>query len=97
MTRKARYVVGGHITDVTTYMTYYSVVSHDTVSIGYIMDYLNNFYVLASDINNAFLEFPTNEKIFFYAGGAWKADKDKFVIVVRALYGLKSSALQFRN
>ncbi|GFH50430.1 hypothetical protein CTEN210_06904 [Chaetoceros tenuissimus] len=61
MTRKARYVAGGHLT------------------------------------NNAFLSAPTEEKIFFYAGDEWGADKDRVVVVVRALYGLKSSALQFRN
>ena len=97
MTRKARYVAGGHLTDVPTYMTYSSVVSRDTVRIGFLMAALNNLDVLAGDIQNAFLEAPTKEKIFFYAGDEWKADKDKVVVVVRALYGLKSSALQFRN
>ena len=97
MTRKARYVAGGHLTDVPTYMTYSSVVSRDTVRIGFLMAALNNLDVLAGDIQNAFLAAPTKEKIFFYAGDEWKADKDKVVIVVRALYGLKSSALQFRN
>ena len=90
-------MAGGHITDVPTYMTYSSVVSRDTVCIGFLMAALNNLYVLAGDIQNAFLEAPTKEKIFFYAGDEWKADKDKVVIVVRELYGLKSSDLQFQN
>jgi hypothetical protein len=97
MTRKARYVAGGHLTDVPTYMTYSSVVSRDTVRIGFLMAALNNLDILAGDIQNVFLEAPTKEKIFFYAGEEWKSDKGKVVIVVRALYGLKSSALQFRN
>ena len=97
MTRKARYVAGGHLTDVPTYMTYSSVVSRDTVRIGFLMAALNNLGILAGDIQNAFLETPTKEKIFFYAGEEWKSDKGKVVIVVRALYGLKSSALQFCN
>ena len=58
---------------------------------------LNVLDILADDIQNAFLEAPTEETIFFYAGDEWKSDKDKVVVVVRALYGLKSSALQFRN
>ena len=33
MTRKARYVAGGDLTDVPTYMKYSSIVSHDTVRI----------------------------------------------------------------
>ena len=97
MTRKARYVAGGHLTDVPTYMTYSSVVSRDTVRIGFLMAALNDLSILAGDIQNAFLEAPTKEKIYFYAGEEWKADQGKIVIVVRALYGLKSSALQFRN
>ena len=97
MTCKARYVAGGHLTEVPTSMTYSSVVSRDTVRIGFLIAALNDLDILAGDIQNAFLEAPTKEKIFFYAGDEWKSDKDKVVVVVRALYGLKSSALQFRN
>ena len=78
-------MAGVHLTDVHTYITYSSVVSRDTVCIGFI--------VAAFD----FLKAQTKEKIFFYAGDEWNSDKDKFVIVVRALYGLKYLALQFWN
>ena len=97
MTRKARYVAGGHLTDVPTHMTYSSVVGRETVRIGMLMAALNGLELLAGDIQNAFLEAPTKEKIFFYAGNEWKADEGRVVVVVRALYGLKSSALQFRK
>ncbi|GFH50714.1 hypothetical protein CTEN210_07190 [Chaetoceros tenuissimus] len=97
MTRKARDVAGGHLTDVPANMTYSSVVSRDTVRIGFLVAALNDLDILAGDIQNAFLSAPTEEKIFFYAGDEWGADKDRVVVVVRALYGLKSSALQFRN
>ena len=97
MTRKDRYVAGGHLTSVPTSMTYSSVVSRDTVRIGFLLAALNGLDVLAGDIQNAFLSAPTKERIFFYAGEEWKADKDRVVVVVRALYGLKSSALQLRN
>lgn len=97
MTRKARYVAGGHLTDVPPSMTYSSVVSRDTVRIGFLMAALNGLDILAGDIQNAFLEAPTKEKIFFYAGSEWGANEGRVIKVVRALYGLKSSALQFRN
>ena len=58
---------------------------------------LNNLDVLDGDIKNAFIEAPTKEKILLYAGDEWNSDKDEVVIVVRAVYGLKYSALQFRN
>ena len=40
---------------------------------------------------------PTTEKLYFVAGPEWGADEGRLVIVVRALYGLKSSALNWRN
>ena len=97
MTRKARYVAGGLLTEVPTSMTYSSVVSRDTVRIGFLIAALNNLDVLAGDIQNAFLSASTKERIFFYAGDEWGNDRDRVVVVIRALYGLKSSALQFHN
>ena len=68
-------MVGGHLTDVTTYTNYSSVSRRDKVHIGFLMDALKNLDVLSGDVQNAFLEAPTKEKIFFYAGDEWKADK----------------------
>ena len=97
MTQKSRYVACGHLTDVPTDINDSSVVSRDTVRIGFLMATLNNLDVLFGDIKNAFLEVPTKSKILLYARDEQKADKDKVVFVVRSLYGLNFSALQFRN
>lgn len=97
LTRKARYVAGGHLTDPPSSLTYASVVSRDSVRIAFLVAALNNLNILAGDIQNAYLHAKTKEKLFFYAGDEWKADKDKVVLIVRALYGLKSSALMWRN
>ena len=75
MTQKGRYVAGGHINDVPTYMTYSSVFICDTVWIGFLVASLSNLDVLAGNIKNFFLEDPTEENIFFYAGDECKADK----------------------
>ena len=90
-------MVGGHLPDLLTQMEYLSVVSRDTVQIGFLMAAINVLYFIDGCIQNAFLEVPTQEKILFYSGDGWKSDKDRIVVVIRALYGLKSSALQFRN
>ena len=90
-------MAGGHITDVPTYMTYYSGVIRDIVFIGFPVADLNNLDILASDIQNDFLEDPTKEKILFYAQYERKDDRDKVFIFVREIYVLKYSALQFRN
>ena len=50
MKQKSRYVAGDHLTDVTTYTNYFSVVSRDTVHIIFLMDSLNNLEILASEI-----------------------------------------------
>ena len=95
--RKARYVAGGHLTDPPSSMTYSTVVSRESVRIAFLVAALNGLNVLAGDIQNAYLNAPTTEKLFFYAGDEWKADKGRPVLIVRALYGLKSSALAWRN
>ena len=51
---------------------------------------LNDLDILAGDIH-------TKGKLYFYAGSEWKADEGRPVVIVRALYGLKSSALMWRN
>ena len=83
MTRKAWYVVGGRIADVTMYTTYSSVAIRVTVHIGFFLADLKNLDVLASDIQNYFLGTPTKENIPLYAWDDWKADKYKVFIVVR--------------
>ena len=97
LTRKARYVAGGHLTDPPSSMTYASVVSRDSVRIAFLIAALNDFDILSGDIQNAYLNAPTKEKVFFYAGDEWKSNKGRAVVIVRALYGLKSSALAWRN
>ena len=97
LTRKARYVAGGHLTDPPSSQTYASVVSRETVRIAFLIAALNDLKILAGDIQNAYLNAYTKEKIFFRAGDEWKHDKGKIVIITRALYGLKSSALMWRN
>ena len=87
LTRKARYITGGYLIEVPTYMTYCSVVSRDTVRIGLLVAAINDLSILEGDIQNAFLQAPTKEKIFFYAGEEWKSNKDRIVVMVRALYG----------
>ena len=54
---------------------------------------LNGLDVLAGDVQNAFLQTETFEKIFFYAGSEWGTDEGRVIVVVRALYDLKSSVL----
>ena len=78
-------------------MTYSTVVSRESVRIAFLIAALNGLDVLAGDIQNTYLNAPTKEKNYFYAGDEWGADKGRLILIVRALYGLKSSALQWHN
>ena len=97
LTSKSRYVAGGHITDTPFYVTYVSVASRDSVRLAFLIVALNDLDILAGDIHKAFLNAPTKDKVFFYAGDEWKSDQWKVVIIVRALYDIKYSCFAWRN
>ena len=93
LTRKARYVAGGHIANPPSYMTYVSVVSRDSVRLAFLIAALIFLDILAGYIQNTYLNAPIKEKLFFYAGDECKYDQGRVFIIFRALYGLKSSGL----
>jgi hypothetical protein len=96
LTRKARYVAGGHLTNVDPSFTYASVVSRDSVRIAFMLAALNELDILAGDIQNAYLNAPSLEKNYFIAGDEWGAHKGRVVLIVRALYGQKTSGAAWR-
>ena len=93
LTRKARYVAGGHLTDPPSSMTYASVVSRETVRIAFLIAALNDLRILTGYIQNAYLNAHKKKKIYFKAGVKWKHNKGRVIIITRALYSFKSSAL----
>ena len=53
--------------------------------------------VLSADIQNAYLTAPCREKVYTTAGPEFgPEDSGKTMLIVRALYGLKSSGAAFR-
>ena len=94
--RKARMVAGGHMTEAPAILTYSSVVSRDSVRIALTIAALNDLKVLSCDIQNAYLTAKCREKIWTIAGPEFGSDQGKIMIIVRALYGLKSSGAAFR-
>jgi hypothetical protein len=64
-TRKARFVAGGHMTQVDGSSTYSSVVSRDSVRIALLIAALNGLRILSCDVGNAYLNAPCREKIWF--------------------------------
>lgn len=95
--RKARYVAGGHVTDPPATTTYSSVVSRESVRIALLIAALNDLEVLSADIQNAYLHAKCREKIWCRAGPEFGSDEGCVMIIVRALYGLKTSGAAFRS
>jgi hypothetical protein len=94
--RKARFCAGGHTTDTPAAMTYSSVVSRDSVRIGFMLAALNGLDVMACDLENAYLNAPCMKKIWFEGGLECGSNKGKVCVFVRALYGLKSAGASWR-
>ena len=98
LTRKARFVAGGHQTDPPKESTYSSVVSRDSIRIAFTLAALNDLDVLSADVQGAYLNAPTKEKVYTTAGLEFGADTvGRPVLIVRALYGLKSSGARWRD
>jgi hypothetical protein len=96
-TRKARFVAGGHTTTAPSSLTYSSVVSRDSVRLAFLIAALNDIDIMSCDLENAYLNAPCREKIWFEGGLECGADHGKVCIVVRSLYGLKSAGAAFRS
>ena len=95
--RKSRYVAGGHLVkDQPSYNTYSSVVSRESVRIGFLIAALNDLELMSGDISNAYLNATTKEKIWFRAGTEFGNQKGQRVKIVKALYGLPGSGNAWR-
>ncbi len=92
LTRKAHFVAGGHWTDPPSQITFSTVVSRDSIRIAFLIAALNDIDILLPDIGNAYLNAKTKEKVHTTAGSEFRPHRiGQTVIIVRALYGLKSS------
>ncbi len=92
LTRKARFVAGGHWTQASSQLTYLSVVTRESIRIAFLIAALNELDILAADVGNAYLQAPARERVHTTAGPEFGPTRvGQTVIIVRAMYGLKSS------
>ena len=95
--QKGRFLAGGHMTDTPATITYYSVISRDTVRIALTLVDLNYLEVKRADIENAYLTALVIENIWYILGPEFVNYDGKKSIFVRVLYGLKYSGVAFRD
>jgi hypothetical protein len=95
--RKARFVAGGHTTEAPSSLTYSSVVARDSIRLAFLIAALNDLDIMSCDLENAYLNAPCREKIWFEGGIECGEDQGKVCVLVRSLYGLKSAGAAFRS
>lgn len=95
--RKARFVADGHKVETPPSVSYSSVVARDSVRICLMLAALNDLNVLCVDIQNAYLTAPNKEKVFMKAGMEFGDECGKWMLIVRALYGLRGAGASFRS
>ena len=95
--KKACFVAGGHQTDNLKESTYYRVLSCDSIHIALMIAGLNNLNMSAK-IQNAYINSPTKEKVYTIGGLEFgKENMGRPVLIIHALYSLKSSSTRWRD
>ena len=100
LTRKARLVAGGHKhKDVPEHLIYSSVASRDSVRIYLMLAALNDLEIKTVDIGSTYLNTKCKEKVHVKVGPELfgKKNEGKTAVIVRALYGLRSSGNAWRS
>ena len=94
---KARCGADGHLTDTPVDSIYAGVVSLRGFQMCLFLAELNDMEAYATDIENAYLEAYTSEKLVIRAGKAFGDQEGHLLIISKALYGLCSSGLRFNE
>ena len=95
-TRKSRFVAGGHTTEAPSSITCSSVVSRNSVWLAFMIAALNGLDIMSCDLENTYLNATNREKIWSEGGIECGEDKGKVLVVVRDIYGRKSTGLAWR-
>ena len=90
---KCGLVAGGHLIDALNHYIYSTTVKSISVKLLQVIAHKANLEILCGDIGNAYFNAYTNRKVYAIAGDEFgKAMKWSIVIIVRALYGLRTSS-----
>ena len=95
--RKARLVAGGNCTSLEREDIYSGVVGLDSIRIGMFLGELNSLSCCAADVGNAYLYSYTKEKVYIVAGPDFGELEGRILLIVKALYGLRTSAARWRE
>ena len=85
------------MTDAPNEESYSSVVTIKGLRICILLAELNGLEIMVGDVGNPYLEAKTREKIYIIAGPEFGELEGTFMIVNKALYGLKTSGACHRE
>jgi hypothetical protein len=94
---KAQMVADGHLTDIPLESVYSGVVSLHGLRIVTFLSELNGLDLWATDISNAYLEAFTMEWNNIVAGPEFGQLEGHYLIIAKALYGLRTSGLHWHE
>jgi hypothetical protein len=95
--RKARLVAGGHMTEPPKESVYSGVVSLRILRLICFLAELNHLELMSAHIGNAYLEAYTKEKIYCVAGPEFGELAGHTLLIVKALYGLRTLGARFHE
>jgi hypothetical protein len=90
-------VADGHLMDIPLESVYSSVVSLHGLRIITFLAKLNGPDLWATDIGNAYLEAFTMEQNYIVAGPEFGQLEGHYLIIIKALYGLRMSGLRWHE
>ena len=88
---KAKLVADGHLTPEPVESIYSGVVSLSNLKLVIFLGKFNNLELWGADIGNAYLEAPTEEKLYIVAGPEFEDWEGYILTFSKTLYGTKSS------
>ena len=71
--------------------------SRESVRLPFSAATLNHLDILVTDIQSAYLNAPANEKLCIICSKEFGSNSERPALIVKALYGLKSSGARFRD
>jgi len=97
LTRKTRICARGDQTETPSSVTYASVVTRESIRIGFVLALLNDLEVLTADVAGAYLNAPCAEKVYTILGEEFGDYAGRKALIIMALYGLKSAGYSWRS
>ena len=94
---RARLVANGQLTEVPAESVYSGVISLCGFRLLIFLAELNGLEGYAADISSAYLLAYTDEKVYIIAGPEFGELEGHLLIIVKALYGLRSSVARWHD